>query len=82
MITAEQARRIANSSKIINKLIKQELRSINILIKRAAQKRNTSISCMLMYDVYKEDIMKKLKEAGYTVREGSLSRYIEIDWRK
>lgn len=80
MTTAEQARRMATSLKAQKRLINRELKIINKYIKQAARRGGTSISYATGFYNYKKDIMKKLKEAGYRVRDGYGWDVIEIDW--
>lgn len=81
MITAEEARRMATSSKIQERIVNKELKIINKYIKQAARSGGTSISYRINYYNYIKDIMKKLEEVGYRVRDGYSCGIIEIDWR-
>lgn len=81
MITAEQARRMATSSKTTKRFVNKELKIINEYIKQAAQRGGTSISYHINYYNYTKDIVKKLEEVGYYVRDGYDCNIIEIDWR-
>ena len=80
MTTAEQARRMATSSKTKKKFINKELKIINEDIKQAARRGGTSISYHINYYNYTKDIVKKLQEVGYCVRDGYSYDVIEIDW--
>ena len=81
MITAEQARRMATSLKTTKKYVNRELKIINEDIKQAARRGGgTSISYRINYYNYTKDIMKKLQEVGYRVRDGYSCGIIEIDW--
>lgn len=80
MITAEQARRMATSPKTKKKFVNKELKIINKYIKQAARRGGTSISYAIAFYNYKKNIMKKLQEAGYRVRDGYDESVIEIDW--
>lgn len=81
MVTAEQARRMATSSKTQKKFINKELKVINEYIKQAARRGGTSFSYQINYYNYKKDIVKKLQETGYHVRDGYSNDVIEIDWK-
>ena len=81
MTTAEQARKMAISSKVQKRIVNKELKNINKYIKRAARRGGISISYATNFYNYKKDIMKKLQEAGYYVRDGYSCNVIEIDWR-
>lgn len=80
MITAEQARIMATSPKTKKKFVNKELKIINEYIKQAARRGGTSISYRINYYNYTKDIMKKLQEVGYCVRDGYSCGIIEIDW--
>lgn len=80
MITAEQARRMVTSPKTTKKFVNKELKIINEYIKQAARRRGTSISYHINYYNYTKDIVKKLEEVGYHVRNGYNDDVIEIDW--
>lgn len=80
MITAEQARKMAISLKIQERIVNKELRLINKYIKQAARRGRTSTSYETNFYNYKKDIMKKLQEVGYRVRDGYSYNIIEIDW--
>lgn len=80
MITAEQARIMAASLKTTKKYVNRELKIINKYIKQAARRGGTSISYRINYYNYTKDIMKKLEEVGYRVRDGYSCGIIEIDW--
>ena len=80
MITAEQARKMAISLKIQERIVNKELKLINKYIKQAARRGRTSISYETNFYNYKKDIMKKLQEVGYRVRDGYSYNVIEIDW--
>lgn len=80
MTTAEQARRMATSSKMGKKFINKELKVINEYIKQAAQRGGTSFSYQINYYNFKKDIVKRLQEVGYHVRDGYDHDVIEIDW--
>lgn len=80
MITAEQARKMATSSETTKKYVNRELKIINEYIKQAARRGGTSISYRINYYNYTKDIMKKLQEVGYRVRDGYSCGVIEIDW--
>lgn len=81
MITAEQARRIGASSKTKKKFVNKELKIINEYIKQAARRGGTSICHRINYYNYTKDIVKKLEEIGYHVRNGYSDDVIEIDWK-
>ena len=80
MITAEQARRMATSLKVQERIVNKELKLINKYIKQAARRGRTSTSYETNFYNYKKDIMKKLQEVGYRVRDGYSYNIIEIDW--
>ena len=80
MITAEEARKMATSLKTTKKYVNRELKIINEYIKQAARRGGTSISYRINYYNYIKDIMKKLQEVGYCVRDGYSCGIIEIDW--
>lgn len=80
MITAEQARRTATSFKVQKRIISRELKIINKCIKQAARRGRTSVSYECNFYNYKKDIMKKLQEVGYKVKDGYSWSVIEIDW--
>lgn len=80
MIKAEQARRMVASSKARKKFINKELKIINKYIKQAARRGGTSFSYQINYYNFKKNIVKKLQEAGYHVRDGYGHDVIEIDW--
>ena len=80
MTTAEQARRMATSSKTQERIVNKELKYINKYIKEAARRGEMSISYEIDFNNYKKDITKKLREVGYYVREGYDCNIIEIDW--
>ena len=79
MITAEQARKMAISLKIQERIVNKELKLINKYIKQAARRGRTFISYETNF-YNKKDIMKKLQEVGYRVRDGYSYDVIEIDW--
>ena len=80
MITAEEARKMATSLKIQERIVNKELKIINKYIKQAARRGKTSTSYETNFYNYKKDIMKKLQEVGYRVRDGYSYNVIEIDW--
>lgn len=80
MITAEQARRMATSSKATKKYVNKELKLINKYIKQAARRGKTSIFYEIKFRNYKKDIIKKLQEVGYHVPDDSDRSIIKIDW--
>ena len=80
MITAEEARKMATSLKIQERIVNKELKIINKYIKQAARRGRTSTSYETNFYNYKKDIMKKLQEVGYRVRDGYSYNIIEIDW--
>ena len=80
MITAEEARKMATSLKIQERIVNKELKIINKYIKQAARRGRTSTSYETNFYNYKKDIMKKLQEVGYCVRDGYSYNIIEIDW--
>lgn len=80
MTTAEQARRMATSSKMGKKFINKELKVINEYIKQAARRGGTSISYEINYYNFKKDIVKRLQEVGYHVIDDRDRSIMEIDW--
>ena len=80
MITAEQARRMATSSKATKKYVNKELKLINKYIKQAARRGKTFIFYEIKFRNYKKDIIKKLQEVGYHVPDDSDRSIIKIDW--
>lgn len=80
MITAEQARRMATSSKATKKYVNKELKLINKYIKQAARRGKTFIFYEIKFRNYKKDIIKKLQEVGYHVLDDSDRSIIKIDW--
>lgn len=80
MITAEQARRMATSSKTQERIVNKELKIINKYIKQTARRGETFFSYEIDFCNYKSNIMKKLQEVGYCVREGYDCDVIKIDW--
>ena len=80
MITAEQARRMATSSKTKKKFVNKELKYINKYIKEAARRGKTFIFYEIKFRNYKKDIIKKLQEVGYHVLDDSDRSIIKIDW--
>ena len=80
MITAEQARRMATSPKTTKKYVNKELKYINKYIKEAARRGEMSISYEIDFCNYKSNIMNKLQEVGYCVRDGYDCNIIKIDW--
>lgn len=82
MTTAEQARRMATSSKTQKKFINKELKIINEYIKQAARRGGTFLSYEINYYNFKKDIVEKLQEAGYHVRDDYSYKVIKIDWRE
>lgn len=80
MITAEEARRMATSSKTKKKFVNKELKIINEYIKEAARRGGTSFSYQINYYNFKKDIVKRLEEVGYYVSNGYNDDVIEIDW--
>lgn len=80
MITAEQARRMATSPKTQERIVNKELKIINKYIKQEVRRGKTSISYVTYSYNCKKDIMKKLQEAGYCVRDGYSCGDIEINW--
>lgn len=80
MITAEQARIMATSPKTQERIVNKELKYINKYIKEAARRGEMSISYKIDFCNYKSNIMNKLQEVGYCVREGYDCNIIEIDW--
>ena len=80
MITAEQARRMATSSKTTKKYVNKELKYINKYIKEAARRGKTFIFYEIKFRNYKKDIIKKLQEVGYHVPDDSDRSIIKIDW--
>ena len=80
MITAEQARKMATSSKTQEQIVNKELKIINKYIKQEARRGKTSMSYVTYFYKCKKDIMKKLQEAGYCVRNGYGCGDIEINW--
>lgn len=80
MITAEEARRMATSSKTKKKFVNKELKIINEYIKEAARRGGTSFSYQINYYNFKKDIVKRLEEVGYYVSNDYNDDVIEIDW--
>ena len=80
MVTAEQARRMATSSKTKKKFVNKELNIINEYIKEAARRGGTSFSYQINYYNFKKDIVKRLEEVGYYVSNDYNDDVIEIDW--
>ena len=80
MITAEEARKMATQLKIQERIVNKEVKIINKHIKQAARRGRTSTSYETNFYNYKKDIMKKLQEVGYRVRDGYSYNVIEIDW--
>lgn len=80
MITAEQARKIATSSKTQERIVNKELKYINKYIKEAARRGEMSIFYEIDFCNYKSNIMNKLQEVGYCVRDGYDCNVIKIDW--
>ena len=80
MITAEEARKMATPLKIQERIVNKELKIINKYIKQTARRGRTSTSYETNFYNYKKDIMKKLQEVGYRVRDGYSYDVIEIDW--
>lgn len=80
MITAEQARKMAISSKTQERIVNKELKYINKYIKEAARRGKTFIFYEIKFRNYKKDIIKKLQEVGYHVPDDSDRSIIKIDW--
>lgn len=89
MITAEQARRMAISSKTRRmaissktqeRIVNKELKIINKYIKQAVRRGKTFIFYETKFRNYKKDIIKKLQEVGYHVLDDHDSSIIKIDW--
>lgn len=80
MTTAEQARRMATSSKTQERIVNKELKIINKYIKQAARRGKTSIFYETKFRNYKKDIIKKLQEIGYHVIDDRDRSIMEIDW--
>lgn len=80
MITAEEARRMATSSKTQERIVNKELKIINKYIKQAVRRGKTSIFYETKFRNYKKDIIKKLQEVGYHVIDDRDRNTMEIDW--
>lgn len=80
MTTAEQARRMATSSKTQERIVNKELKIINKYIKQAARRGKTSIFYETKFRNYKKDTIKKLQEVGYHVIDDRDRSIMEIDW--
>lgn len=80
MITAEEARRMATSSKTQERIVNKELKIINKYIKQAVRRGKTSIFYETKFRNYKKDIIKKLQEVGYHVIDDRDRSTMEIDW--
>ena len=80
MIKAEEARKMAMSSKMQERIVNKTLKNINKYIKEAAQRGEMNISYKMDFCNYKNNIMNKLQELGYDVREGYDCNIIKIEW--